>query len=569
MPESQSIVLAQRIVGALIAAGVNDIVYCPGSRSAPLAYALDSAVRGGLVRAHIRLDERSAGFLALGLTRRWASEPTCQDVEDLSPVAIVTTSGGAVAELHASVAEAAHAHRPLIVLSADRPDEMRGVGASQTTIQHGIFGPHAPTVLDLPADSEPDQRVDSRVARAVHRACGRPSGVAGPVHINVAFRDPLTPQSGSATLEPLSLAKVSSPSIYLPRRLGQAWEDVVDSSLRTVIVAGDGDDQSGQAWAAYAKIPIFAEPTSVLACDPNRIAHQQVLLASPLAEQIQQVIVTGRPTLSRPVSALLGRNDIRLIVVDPHDEWVDVQGRASEVVASLAPPRQVSTDDAWLEQWKKAGRRVSQQIRTILDESPMSVLVLADLVWSHDSRPLMVGASNSIRALDLVGVDGHGRSVVSHRGLAGIDGTIASAIGLACVREEPTVALMGDLTFFHDAGALAIPADEVAPDLLIFVADDGGGSIFSTLEHGRPENAPTFERWFATAQPQSLEHLAHAYGVDYVECMTRQDVMRELDSDVHGIRICHVKCARPAQIADVRKLADQIEYHRKRTGKIQ
>lgn len=569
--------LARSLLSALISAGVRDVVYCPGSRSAPLAYALAAAVDAGLVRAHVRLDERSACFLAVGLSRAGRRDDSSPDDPALrrrpAPVAIVTTSGGAVAELHAGVAEAHHSRLPLIVVSADRPAEMQGVGASQTTTQAGIFGPHARACLDLPADSLPGPSLSSRIGRVLARAQGLPSGSAGPVQINIAFRDPLTPEGGSLEAPPFSLVGSAPARVHPSPPVPLEWDEAVQAGLRTVIVAGDAADPEASRWAAAAGLPILAEPTSGLAFDELRIPFEQSLLESGLAERIEQVIVTGRPTLSRPVSALLARRDLRIIVVDPTNEWTDVAGAAALVVPALAAPPEAPEgripDDSWLEQWRALARSAGERIGGVLDAAPLSVLHAARTVWSADSRTLFLGASNSVRAADLVGERGRPRRVVSNRGLAGIDGTIASAMGLALGTEEPVTALMGDLSFFHDAGALAVPADEPTPDLLILVADDGGGGIFRGLEHGRSENAPTFTRWFATPQRTSIEGLARAHGLAYREASTQEELRALVERAPRGVVVCRIVCSHPDELQDVKKAAQGLGLHSKRTDQIQ
>lgn len=553
--------LARACLAALIHSGVRDIVYCPGSRCAPLAYALDAACRAGLVRAHVRLDERSAGFLALGLSRAGRAQeddplasPSSGSAPRPAPVAIITTSGGAVAELHAAVAEARHSRLPLIVLSADRPAELQGVGASQTTEQPGIFSSHALGVLDLPADTRPEQGLGARIRRIVARGEGLPTGTPGPVQINIAFREPLTPEGGSSSAPHFVLGPAPARVLDAPEPRVD-WGLVVEEGLRTLILAGDGADPDASDWAARAALPILAEPSSGLAWDENAIPFQQSLLSGPLARRVEQVIVTGRPTLSRPVSALLARRGIRIIVVDPSPEWVDAAGAASIIAPGLAAPRgsgPSAAQLAWMRQWREASARAGSRITRLIDEAPLSILGIARTVMAEDRRTLLLGASNSVRAVDLVGRAGCERLVVSNRGLAGIDGTLATGVGLALGRGEAVTVLLGDLAFCHDAGALAIPADEATPDLLVIVADDSGGGIFAGLEHGRPENAPTFDRWFATAQPTSIRDLAAAYGADYREAGSEAELSALIREERPGIRILRAPCSRPRALAAIR-----------------
>ena len=394
--ESSSISVARTLLRALRAQGVRDVVYCPGSRSAPLAYALAEAEAAGELRCHVRLDERAAAFVAVGLSRAGAlaafserAEFTTNAVLGSStapgsntalrsntaprPVALMCTSGGAVAEFHAGVAEASHSFLPVIVVSADRPFEMRDVGASQTTTQIGIFGAHVRATWDVPAGIAADGRLEALAARACAAAQGSPSGRPGPVHLNVGFRDPLVPESlrlGSTesdaslrpsappALSPTGPASLGVPPTFASRANGAVgpqvlraalvplpWEQAVNPDLRTVIIAGDGADRRAASWAEMAGVPLLAEPSSNVTDSAAWVPHQQTLLtalnamspndsgsaeASSIAS-IEQVVVTGRPTLSRPVSALLARTDVRIIVVHPWEEWPDVAGQADVV----------------------------------------------------------------------------------------------------------------------------------------------------------------------------------------------------------------------------------------------
>ncbi|MDC4233538.1 2-succinyl-5-enolpyruvyl-6-hydroxy-3-cyclohexene-1-carboxylic-acid synthase [Actinomyces sp. B33] len=555
MTENPSILVARLVVRTLADCGVRDVVYCPGSRSAPLAHALDEAVRGGRIRAHVRLDERSAAFLAVGLSRG-AGTGTRP-----APVAVVTTSGGAVAELHAGIAEASHARLPIIAVSADRPFEMRGVGASQTTRQAGIFAGHVRDELDVPAGQEAGPRLAALVARLVAAARGFPTGTPGPVHLNIGLRDPLTPAPSS---EGPSGACADGAGGGGARVLASAptpvpWEEAVDPGLRTVVVAGDGDDPAVARWAA-GRLPVLAEPTSRARRLPEAVDHQQSLLVgAACAQGVEQVVVSGRPTLSRAVSALLAREDVRIVVVDPSSQWTDVAGRAAVVAAALGAPRGPVGEDeaAWLGEWRLASRRARGAVEALIDEADAAVPTtpaVARAVWRSGEGPLLLGASSCVRAADLAAVGDPGRPVLSNRGLAGIDGTVATAIGVAAGSGTRVTALMGDLTFFHDAGALAVPTDEEAPAVDLVVVDDHGGSIFAGLEHGRPEYAPVFDRWFATPQETSVEALAAAHGAEYARVESMGAVREALvGTGAGGARVIHVPVeSDPGLVAAIR-----------------
>jgi 2-succinyl-5-enolpyruvyl-6-hydroxy-3-cyclohexene-1-carboxylate synthase len=296
---------AIHVLRGLLAAGVREVVLSPGSRSAPLALALHAADAAGDVRLHVRLDERSAGFLALGLT-----------VGSRSPVAVVMTSGTAVGNLLPAVMEAHHAGRPLIVVSADRPASLRGTGANQTTWQDGIFGVFAPTV-DVAVDASHDA-----VSQAVSEAGRR----LGPSHLNVQFDAPLLPDPGMPwwpgpldASDPLDLDVDSSSA----RASGGSLEEVplgaaavtLAAGPRTVVLAGDDAGSAARVLAESAGVPLLAEPTSGSRAGDHAIRTYRLLLGTALGAAIERVIVIGHPTLSRPVTALLSRPDIALYAV--------------------------------------------------------------------------------------------------------------------------------------------------------------------------------------------------------------------------------------------------------------
>lgn len=555
--QPDSIRTAHRVVTALVAHGVRDVVYCPGSRSAPFAYVLHAAEEAGVLRAHVRLDERGAAFLAVGLSKGAAlrgGEP--------APVAVAVTSGGAVAELHAGVAEASHARLPIIVVSADRPFELRGVGASQTTDQVGIFASHVRACWDVPAGAHAPERLGALVARAVARAQGRPWGTPGPVQLNVGLRDPLVPAPGVALPAPAVPVPGRARSEVGPRVLAGTpsrvpWEDVVDPALRTVIVAGDGAGPDVVEWADRGSIPLFAEASSGATPAVQWMPHQQALLAhSPLSARIEQVVVTGRPTLSRPVSALLARPDLRVVVVEPAGEWVDVAGRAAVVVPGLAAPI-AAADPAWAGAWREECARMGAHVAEVVaaaGERPTAAGVALE-VWRSAQGVLVLGASNSVRLVDLV-AGGPGRAkVCANRGLAGIDGTVATALGVARASGEPVTALMGDLTFLHDATSLAVAPEEPGVDLRIVVLDDSGGSIFASLEHGRSDLAPVHERWFAVGQRTSIPLLARAHGLAHVTVGSMGDLREVLARPIRGFEVVHVPVGREgSQLAALRSM---------------
>ena len=536
-----SVDTACAILSSLDALGVTHVLYCPGSRSAPFAYALEAGSFGGDARPI--LDERGAGFAAVGLARTGALP------------AIVVTSGTAVAELAPAVLEASHARLPLLVLSADRPGELRGVGASQATHQSGFFGTHVRASVDL----EPQEASSSLVGhltRAVAAACGAPSGTPGPVQINVAFRDPLTPVSPSPGDEAGASFAPRPTRVIAASPVPARWEDVVGPVSAGLIVAGEGASARAREWSEASGFPLLAEPASGAWKDGGVVPFEQSLVCSSLGREVDAVVVTGRPTLSRPIQTLLARPDVRVVVVDPHAPWVDVSGNASAVVADLEPAREPirAAQAEWAARVREAARDAGERIESLLDSgSGHTMLDLARIVAASTSGPLVLGASNPVRAFDLAVPSLEGRVVHSNRGQAGIDGTIATAVGIclgsgyadeaSAPSDERVTAVMGDLTACHDASSLALAASTGA-HLDIVVADDHGGGIFATLEHGRATSPEAYDRWFGLAQSVDYEALAAAYGVAFARAGEPRELEDLLDRPVRGPRLIHAPVER-------------------------
>ena len=511
--------LARDVVRQLVAAGVSEVVISPGSRNAPLSFAVADT---GHFRVHTRVDERSAGFVALGLTRSHAR------------AAVVCTSGTAVANLHPAVLEAAHAGVPIVVVTADRPARLRGTDANQTTDQVGLFGALVPTV---------DLAVPTPLALDVE----------GPVHLNVQLDDPLLPTDTWEPPEPDG-TRSSSPRDTEPVALG--------SGPRTVVVAGDDAGQPARQLAERAGWPLLAEPSSGSRTGDHALRCYRLLLDGDLGRQVERVVVFGRPTLSRPVTRLLSRPDVEVVSVPARGVWAE---RPFPVALTAAAVTAEPDDPAWLEAWRTADRSVARQLDALLaaeaDLTPYEVAGAVHRALAPGMQ-LVVGASSPIRDLDLMARPtpvGSRRKTIANRGLSGIDGTVSTAIGAALGRDQgATLALMGDVTFLHDSNGLVLGPREARPDLTIVVVNDDGGSIFAMLEQGDPAYAERFDLLFgtphgvdlgalcaATRTPHlrvdSLPELERALaspngGIEVVEAVVRRDNRRDLDSRIRSLR---------------------------------
>lgn len=615
--ESQATLLARAVVASLVEAGVKRVVISPGSRNAPLTYALADAAQAGYLQLRVVVDERSAAFVALGASRSdWLHEGLAR------PAVAVMTSGSAVANAHPAVVEADAAGVPLIILSADRPHALVNTGASQTTVQTGIFGAATRYQADL-GDTNASDAVANQVRRAVAAASGRLSLDPGPVHLNVRLAPPLAPTA------PWQVPHLEPKTHWLRARkpLKEQLNGVtvsqvgcrlgLDPARRGVIVVGDNDDAELAHFAASLAHawgwPLLAEPTSLVRTNANAVAAYSALLAggdgsasgdgAQLSQEIEQLLVVGHPTLTRPIGALLAREDIYQVVLTNRARWSDVSGQAAYVttleqaLSSLNTPdvsagvgagasRDTGADvgastggDAsasaaagagagvgknapsslWLQRWLQAGQQqlnatsvtkaaqmalTTWQATSQYESHSQSTAIHSDGLES--SVTLMAASSMTIRYLDAGLPAGKQLKkmpgpVVANRGLAGIDGTISTAVGLAWASGQPVRVIIGDLAAAHDLTGLVKAVTENEVDLQVIVLDDHGGKIFSGLEYGASELSNYFLRFFTTAQQVDFAQAAAAFGA-HVDVIDDVDGLQSLLSKtIEGRSLVHVK----------------------------
>ncbi|WP_188828843.1 2-succinyl-5-enolpyruvyl-6-hydroxy-3-cyclohexene-1-carboxylic-acid synthase [Nocardia camponoti] len=514
---------ARVVVDELVRGGVREVVLCPGSRNAPLAFALQAADVAGQLRLHMRIDERTAGFLAIGLA-----------VSSGQPVPVVMTSGTAVANLAPAVLEANYARVPLIVISANRPYEMLGTGANQTVEQLGLFGSQVRATISLGlAEEEAEQYPRqnsvwrSAVCRVLAAARGTRSGNAGPVQFDIPLREPLVPSLDEAPLP------AGRPDDRAWTATQYATLDVpldIDLTPDTVVISGHG----ARLLPELSALPTVAEPTAPL--------HGPAL--HPLALSLlkpKQAIITGRPTLHRQVSRVLADPDVTVFALTTGPRWPDVSGNVvgtgTRAVTSGAPAAD------WLARCAELNSVAEAAVRDELAAHPKATgLHVAAVVTAalREGDQLLLGASNPVRDAALVSTPRPGIRVMSNRGVAGIDGTVSGAVGAALAHPGRTIALMGDLTFLHDASGLLIGRGEPRPaNLTIVVANDDGGGIFELLEQGDPQYAGVFERVFGTPHGMDLAALCAAYRVPHRQ-VDPTELAAELADDAHGLRVLEV-----------------------------
>jgi 2-succinyl-5-enolpyruvyl-6-hydroxy-3-cyclohexene-1-carboxylate synthase len=522
---------ARVVVDELIRGGVRDVVLCPGSRNAPLAFALHDADRASRVRLHVRIDERTAGYLAIGLA-----------VAERAPVCVAMTSGTAVANLGPAVVEANYARVPLIVLSANRPYELLGTGANQTMEQLGYFGTQVRENISLGLAEGAPERTDalnaqwrSATCRVLVAATGSRTANAGPVQFDIPLREPLVPDPAS---DPVTA--------YAPpgRPGGKPWTYTppvtfdqpldIDLTPDTVVIAGHG----AGVHPNLAALPTVAEPTAPPVLNP---LHPFALrLIHP-----QQVIMLGRPTLHRPVSTLLADPSVPVFALTTGPRWPDVSGNSQATGTRAVPTGEPSP--AWLHRCAEVNRHAIKAVRSQLKAHPLTTGLHVAAAVAGAMRPgdqLVLGASNPVRDAALVGLDTQGIKVRSNRGVAGIDGTVSTAIGAALAHEGRTIALIGDMTFVHDSSGLLIGPTEPTPrNLTIVVSNDNGGGIFELLEQGDPRFSDVSSRIFGTPHDVDVGALCRAYHVDSRQIEV-DDLVGALGEPFEGMRVLEVKADR-------------------------
>lgn len=532
-------------LGQLVAQGLRHCVISPGARSQALALAAlewERTPDSGLT-VHVVVDERSAAFFALGL-----------GMETKKPALCMSTSGSAPAHYYPAVLEALHQGVPLICVSADRPEKLRGVGANQTTQQQALFGPlvsswHVEaTTTEVIAAAAP-------LARDVWQGA-----LAGaPVQLNVAFTEPLS-------------APVDSGGLDIPPALDHTVpgrEPVVLSiapGAGTLVIAGHGAGAQAETLAHELGAPLIAEVVSGARFGPHLVlSASSVLTGTELAASVTRVITCGRPTLSRAVTALLGRVDVEHIVVRGTEFEASNMSHTAQIVDALSVTRLAKKEETamWVKPWVLAGREHhalalasvtpaapnlaalgsnDQATRSNFARTEMNVLrrpITRDSLalevweasWPHDR--LVLGASRMVRVADHI-VGGKNITVHANRGLSGIDGTIATARGIAHGAGESGVGgttrvLLGDLATLHDVGSLWVdPESSEGSRVHLVVAHDGGGTIFDDLEVRSTASDHDFDRVLYTPHHVDLSALAQAYGWQYRRVATMGELTEAL-----------------------------------------
>ncbi|MDP2878259.1 MAG: 2-succinyl-5-enolpyruvyl-6-hydroxy-3-cyclohexene-1-carboxylic-acid synthase [Sulfuricella sp.] len=506
---------AMALVDGLVAAGVGHAVISPGSRSTPLALA---CLRHPRLRAWIQVDERSAGFFALGLSKA-----------DRRPVALICTSGSAPANWFPAVIEANHGLIPLILLTADRPPELRDCGANQAIDQIKLFGGQVRASHELPLVETTTvalQNLGWLAARAVDQSRWP---LPGPVHINVPLREPLVPSGALPEYEVAAMPKtVSYPAMLPPADEIARWATEL-SGRPGLIVCGEGFYQDGFP-AALAQLaeqlacPVLADPLSNLrfgAHDRSRFfsRYDAFLRRTGFTEahSPEWVLRFGAMPVSKQLqNTLAACAEATHFLVESHGRWPDplhltthlLRADADAVCAALVAARPLSAPVAWLEDFIAQERRIDALTQAAA--KPIEAEVVESLLYQLAGGCLFSGNSMAIRDLDSFAAGGEAPlRIVGNRGASGIDGNVSTALGLAAALGKPVAALLGDLAFYHDMNGLLAAR---GLNITFVVLNNGGGGIFSYLPQAGLEE---FERGWLTPTELDFSHAARMYGLDF------------------------------------------------------
>ena len=500
---------AATFVDELAAQGVEYACVSPGSRSAPIAMALQRHPR---IKVIVQIDERSSSFFGLGLGKATGK-----------PAVLLCTSGTAAAEFHAAVVEASYSRTPLIVITADRPPELRDVGANQAIDQQHLYGSAVRWFFDpgTPVEIPAAPRMWRRLAaRAVAEAAG------GPVHLNLPFRDPLVPPPGQVPSAQGDAAQSITSGRILPTPAQLAsLASALQRARRPLVVAGEMRDGERLAPAlTRLGMPVLAEPGSQLRRPETGGAvesYEALLRAGWSLEHGPDLVIRvgGTPT-SRAMNAWLAAAAAPTFLIDPDHLWRDQDQVARHVVAcdpqALLEALPPVSRTAWRDEWVSAGKKAGAAISATLISTPLHEghIVRALASRMPDSAQVFIGSSMPIRAADSFWPLARSQQrFYGNRGASGIDGLVSTGLGIATGRSAvPTILLLGDLSLYHDMNGLwAIGRHGVKATIV--VCDNNGGGVFSFLPQA--QHPDVFEEIFATPLGLDFAQVARLYGLVY------------------------------------------------------
>jgi 2-succinyl-5-enolpyruvyl-6-hydroxy-3-cyclohexene-1-carboxylate synthase len=560
MSRDATTAFARTLVDEWVRHGVTDACLAPGSRSAPLALAMAGDER---IRLHVHLDERSAAFFALGIGRATGR-----------PAVVLCTSGTAAANFHPAVLEASHGRVPLVVCSADRPPELRDAGAGQTVDQVNLYGGAVRWFVDAGVPDDRDGVAGAwrqLASRAVTAAAGPP---AGPVHLNLPFREPLVPTGAPLVDAPgrtddrpwtAHVPGVRAPSVGMLDALAH----LVTDTPRGVVVAGWGagaDPRTVLRFAEAVGWPVLADPISGLRVPGTVSTYDPILRDQSFAEAHRPDVVVriGGPLSNKVAMEWLAHDGVGQVLVDPDGAWLDpahaasarLEADAELLLSTVADAVDVPVDEDWTGGWARADADARAAIDTLIDgwDEPFEGRVARD-VYAAVPRggALVVASSMPVRDVESFAVPRDGLTVHANRGVNGIDGFVSTALGVASAHEGPTVALLGDLCFLHDTNGLLGSAARGA-DVTFVVVDNDGGGIFSFLPQAElPEH---FESLFGTPPGADPGAVAAAFGIAVTEVESAADVAPAVEESTgrSGVRVVRVRTDRTTNVTRHREV---------------
>jgi 2-succinyl-5-enolpyruvyl-6-hydroxy-3-cyclohexene-1-carboxylate synthase len=551
MTTTDTYMLLRAFCDELARCGLREACTSPGSRSTPIVLSL---VRNPRIDCFSHIDERSSGFFALGAAKASGR-----------PVAITCTSGTAAANLAPAVIEAHEARVPLIVLTSDRPPELRDVGAGQTIDQIKLYGGAAKWFIEVGVHDATDERlrwIRTLACRAYWTALG---GRPGPVHLNFPLREPLVldrPLPADDTGRDSARPYVIFTS-HAPESRG-GWQPLG----RSVIVAGrqERDPAAGEqlaALAARARIPLLADPLSGARRGPAAIAHYDHLLRDPAfvdAHRAETVIRIGDLPTSKPLRVWLASLDAAQVAFDPDHTWQDPDAVVQTRAVALPEGEVLPGAAEWLAAWRAADDAAAGAIEATLGESLSEPLVARRLgQWLPPEAILFAASSMPIRDLEsFLPIRADAPRVLSNRGANGIDGTVSSAFGASATAGGPVAALVGDVALAYDIGGL-LAASRLGLSLTIVLLNNDGGGIFHFLPVSGEADA--FEEHVATPHGLEFARAAALYGLGYERPIDagalREAVLRSVTGG--GTSIIEVRTGREENLALHRRVAQAVE----------
>ena len=537
-----SVQTAELVVQQLVNTGVEFVALAPGSRNGPISLALVAAEKQGLLSVHVRIDERSAAFLALGAAIRTGK-----------PTAVLTTSGTAVANVFPAIVEAKYAGIPFIVLTADRPASVQGTGANQVIVQREIFGNYVSRSIEIASDSLTIETTSAREAirDRINSVLSAATRNRSPVHLNIGLAEPLVPVSDFVFEHKKNL---HSETVITPENISTEF-----LTRKGLIVAGGTNieylnyaQQLGEAldW------PVIVEPPHI-GVGAGMVSHPSTLLSLNSTNLKPEVVLTvGRVGLSRQVNELVKKGSVIISCAVPS---IVTNSPAKQRISGLFRIPAKQNNKAWKQVWDAAGKAAHQIVQKVLNENKeISALHVIDSLMKNlpSNSHLHLASSLTARDFELLNSPELNSpfslgqvSVSMNRGVNGIDGVAATAMGTALSAKTPTYAVLGDIAALHDLSSFAIPSLEAKPDITFVITDNNGGAIFSLLEQSEVKD---FERVFGTPTDVNLLEVFKSLGAE-VKLVSKISELEQNLGLPKGIKVIVVKINSRTNEAMLRK----------------